>query len=166
MKKYTIIISLMALLLLLLAAGCSNFGFQNGMITADITLSAETITGIIDSLSLDKDSFVGRIDDISFIEPNIMRITGEFRTDVKGGEKAAGTVDFAFDVGEDGVSVKIVNSTIPNLDVDSPKVQSFNNSLANALGNFANANSEKKGGITDIKVKDDALVITIGVKVK
>lgn len=166
MKKQIrpLILLLMLFVLLLMVSGCSNFGFKNGMVTADITLSAETLTGIVDSLSLDNDSFVGRIDDIEFIEPNIMRITGEFR--LKGSEKQSGSIDFAFDVTDDGLSVKVVNSTVPNLDTNSQPVQSFNQSLANALGNFASANSEKKGGITDIKVKDDALVITVGVKVR
>ncbi len=155
----------LALALLMLATlGCSNFGYENGTVTMDISLSADSLNKIIGGLSLDEESFVGKIDTIEFVEPNIMRITGEFR--LKGGNKASGSVDFAFDVTQDGFRVSVVDSSVPGLNQDSVLIKTFNRALEKALGAFVMKDSQGRGGITDVKVKDDQLVFTVSVNVQ
>lgn len=165
MKLTRRLLPFLALALLMLAAlGCSNLGYKNGTVTMDISLSADKLNKIIDGLSLDEESFVGKVDSIEFIEPNIMRITGEFR--LKGGNKASGSVDFAFDVTEGGFHVSVVDSTVPGLNQDSVVIKTFNKALEKALGAFVMEDSQGRGGITDVKVEDDELVFTVSVKLQ
>jgi hypothetical protein len=157
-------ILLLTLTILLLAAlGCSNLGFQDGAITVDVTLNASTLNNLVGKVGVDNGNIVGKIEKIELIEPNIMRITAEYKL----GEKTeSGSIDFAITTGGDGVKVEAVNSTLPGLEKDSPAVQRFNTALGNALGAFAAEKDERAAGITDIKVKDGSLVFTLSVKVK
>ncbi len=150
-------------LLVIAASGCGNLGYENGVVSVDMTLSAETLNGIVDSVGLESNGFVGKIEKIELIEPNIMRITGNFK--LLGKEKKGG-IDFAIETGRDGVWVNAVNSTIPGVTGDTPAVKTFSNALARALGAFVAQNGDKKAGVTDIKVKNGRLVFTLSLKVK
>ncbi len=161
--KRQILIFLTLALLMLAALGCSNLGYENGVVTADVTLSADSLNKIIDNIGVEGDNFVGKIEQVELIEPNIMRITGDFK--LLGNEKK-GSIDFAITTGKDGVNVDAVQSTIPGVDGNTPAVKTFSNALSNALSAFATKNNDGKGGITAIKVKNGELIFTLGVKVK
>ncbi len=161
--KRQILIFLTLALLMLAALGCSNLGYENGVVTADVTLSADSLNKIIDNIGVEGDNFVGKIEQVELIEPNIMRITGDFK--LLGNEKK-GSIDFAITTGKDGVNVDAVQSTIPGVDGNTPAVKTFSNALSNALSAFATKSNDGKGGITAIKVKNGELVFTLGVKVK
>ena len=163
MKHYSkmLIFGILALLVIA-ASGCSNLGYENGVVTIDVTLSADKLNKMVDSIKIDNDNFVGKIERIDLLEPNIMRISGDFKLL---GKERKGSIDFAITRGEAGVQVDAVSSTIAGVDANTPVVRAFSNALASTLNAFAAKNSDG-GGITDIKVKDDALVITVGVKVK
>ena len=165
MKRFTRYTILLLILTTLLVAvtGCSNFGFSDGAITMDVSLNADTLNNIVTSVGVDSDNVVGKIDKIELIEPNILRITAEYKLM---GKEQNGSIDFAITSGDNGVQVNVVNSTIPGLDNDSPAIKRFNNALGNALGAFAAKEKEGATGVTDIKVKDGKLVFTISVKVK
>jgi hypothetical protein len=165
MKKYTrnLTILLTLAVLLLVSLGCSNFGFQDGAITMDVTLNADTLNKIVSSVGIDSDNFVGKVQKIELVEPNIMRVTGEYKLL---NEEKSGTIDFAITKGDNGVQVNVVDSTIPGLDENSPAVKSFNDTLGTALNAFASEKNQGATGITDIKVKDGKLVLTLSVKVK
>ncbi len=164
MKHARHLMIFLALTLLMIAAsGCGNLGYENGVVSVDVTLSAETLNRIVDNVGIESDDFVGKIEKIELIEPNIMRITGDFKLL---GKERKGSIDFAIETGQDGVQVNAVNSTIPGMDGDSPAIQAFSNALAKALGAFAAENGDEKAGVTDIKVKDGQLVLTLSLKVK
>ena len=160
--RYAILV-LILVALLAVVTGCSNFGFSNGAITMDVSLNAGTLNNIVTSVGVDSDNFVGKIDKIELIEPNILRITAEYKLL---GKEQKGSIDFAISSGDNGVQVDVVNSTIPGLDNNSPAIKKFNDALGNALGAFAAKEKEGATGITDIKVQDGKLVLTISVKVK
>lgn len=162
MKRYKQIPIFLALALVMLTAlGCSNFGYKNGVVTADVSLGVTALNKIIDNVGIDSDKFVGKIEQVELIEPNIMRITGDFR--LLGKEKK-GSVDFAITTGEDGVKVDVVKSTIPGVDGNSKGVSAFTNALEGALNAFAS--KDGKGGVTDVKVQDGELVFSVSLKVK
>ena len=164
MKHTKRMIVFLALALLVLAAlGCSNFGYEDGAVTVDVTLSADTLNKIVDNIGIEGDDFVGKIEQIELIEPNIMRITGDFK--LLGKEKK-GSIDFAITTGDGDVKVDVVSSTMPGVDGDTPAVKTFSNALGKALSAFAMKDNDGKGGITDIKVKDGQLVFTLSLKVK
>jgi len=148
-------------LLTLLALGCSNVGYNNGVVTTDVTVSAVAMNKIVDNARIDSDSFVGKVEQIDFIEPNIMRVTGEFKML---GKDQKGSVDFAITTGDGRVQVDAVNSTIAGVDGNSKVVRTFSNALESALNVFAS--KDGKGGVTDVKVADGKLVLTVAVKIK
>ena len=162
MRHYRKILVLFTLALLMIAAlGCSNFGYENGMVTVDVTLGVDTLNKIVDNVGIDSDDFVGKIEQIGLLEPNIMRITGDFKLL---GKENKGSVDFSITEGANGVKVDVISSTIPGVDENSKGVSAFTNALEGALNAFAN--KDGKGGITDIKVKDEQLVFTLSMKVQ
>lgn len=164
MKRYRNILILMSLALVTIAAlGCSNFGYENGVVTVDVTLGVDTLNKIVDNVGIDSDDFVGKVERIELIEPNIMRITGDFKLL---GTAKNGSIDFAITTGKDGVHVDVVKSTIPGVDGNTPAVKTFSKALGKALSAFAAENSDSKGGITDINVKDGQLVFTLSLKVQ
>ncbi len=162
MRQFRLLLSVLILALLMSTVlGCSNLGYHNGVVTMDVTLSADALNKIVDKVGIDSDGFVGKIEKVELIEPNILRITGDFKLL---GKENKGSVDFALTLGNEGVQVDAVHSTIPGVDGNTPVVKTFSNALASALNAFVVENSD--GGITDLKVKDGSLVITVGVKVK
>ena len=150
-------------LLMLMAVGCSNLGYQNGTVSLDVKLSANNLNTLVAKASDDEDSFIGKDNKIELIEPNLMRISGDFH--LGEGKRASGTVDFAITSTESGPSIQVVASDVPGLDVNGAVVRAFNKTLAAALGEAASSKHEG-GGITDIKVKDGKLVISVAMKVK
>jgi len=164
MKHYRNILMLICLTLLMLAAlGCSNLGYKNGAVTVDVTLGVDALNKIVHNVGIDGNNFVGKIERVELIEPDIMRITGDFKLF---GNAKSGSIDFAITTGQNGVSVDVVKSTIPGVDGNTPAVKTFSKALGKALSAFAADNSDSKGGITDIKVKDGQLVFTLSLKVK
>ncbi len=154
----------LALSLLMMAAlGCSNFNYKNGAVMVDVKMSADSLNKIVDNVGLESDDFVGKIEKIELIEPNIMRITGDFK--LLGKEKK-GSIDFAITTDGGDVKVDVVDSTMPGVDGETPAIKSFSNALSKALSAFAAEGKDSKGGITDIKVKDGQLVFTLSLKVK
>ncbi len=165
MKKHlrlSLLLFTLAMLLLAVTA-CSNLNFSNGAISVDVTLSASTLNNIVSKVGVDNDNFVGKIEKIELIEPNIMRVTADYKL---GNKAESGSIDFAISSGDDGVHVEAVNSTMAGLQTDSPVIKRFNAALGNALGAFAAEKNDRSAGITDIKVKDGELVITLSLKVK
>ncbi len=158
-KRHLAILLILALLMLG-ALACSNFGYNDGVVTADVTVSAASLNKIVESVRVESDNFVGKVESVDLIEPNIMRVTGEFKILDK---DQKGSVDFAITTGQDGVQVDAVGSTMAGVDGNSKGVRAFTSALETALNIFAS--KDGGGGITAVQVKEGQLVFTVSVKV-
>ena len=164
MKSTKQSVLLVILVLLMLAAvGCSNFGYQDGKVSMDIKLGADNLNKLVARASEGENSFIGKDNKIELVEPNLMRISGDFH--LGEGQRASGTVDFAITSTENGANIQIVESNVPGLDVDGPVVNTFNKALGGALSEAASTKNDG-AGITGIQVKDGKLVISVTMKVK
>jgi len=159
-----LIIVLILSTLALAALGCSNFGYKNGVASIDLSLNIGKLNSIVSGIGGNDSDFIGKIDKIELIAPNVMRITGDFR--LEEGKVEPGSIDFAFTAHNGVLAVQVVQVNLSGLSLDSGIVQSFNSALGNALGNEAADQSQGKGGVTNVQVRDNKLVITVAIKVK
>lgn len=157
-----LILTLLALMLAVV--GCSNVGYQNGVVSVDVKLGVDALNQIVSNIGGEDSHFIGKIEKIELIEPNQMRITGDFK--LESGDVQPGVIVFEFSSHDGKLGVQVVSMDVSGLSLDSGIIQSFNNALGNALGNEAADQSQSKGGISDVQVKDGKLVITVAIKLK
>ena len=159
-----LIIVLILMMLALTALGCSNLGYQNGVVSIDLSLNIGKLNSIVSGIGGKDSDFIGKIDKIELIEPNIMRITGDFR--LESGKVEPGSIDFAFAARNGALAVQVEQVDVSGLSLDSPVIKKFNDTLGKAFNAEVANSNENQSGVSDVKVKDNKLVITVKIKVK
>jgi len=160
----TLIIVLIVTVLAMTALSCSNFSYQNGTASIDLSLNISKLNSIVSGIGGKDSDFIGKIDKIELIEPNIMRITGDFR--MENGKVEPGSIDFAFAARNGALAVQVVQVDISGLSLDSPVIIKFNDTLGKAFNvEVANSNNNQSG-VSDVQVKNNKLVISVKIRVK
>ncbi len=143
----------LAVVCLVALGACSNLSFEDGQATVDINLDESAINGVIGNIDERSDTrLLDDVTSIDFIEPNIVRANG-----TKDGQP--GSFDMTFTAEDNSIRVEVTAVDIEGVELTSDAVTDLNEELT--AGFQQSANSEGDSGVSDVRVEDDQLVITV-----
>ncbi len=134
-------------------AACSNLSVEDGQASFDVNLDESAINGVIGNVDERSDTrLLDDVTSIDFIEPNIVQAIG-----TKDGQP--GSYDMTFTAEDNSIRVEVTAVDIEGVELTSDVVTDLNEELTEGFQESANAESDS--GVTDVKVEDDQLVITV-----
>ncbi len=143
----------LAVVWLVALGACSNLSFEDGQATVDINLDESAINGVIGNIDERSDTrLLDDVTSIDFIEPNIVRANG-----TKDGQP--GSFDMTFTAEDNSIRVEVTAVDIEGVELTSDAVTDLNEELT--AGFQQSANAEGDSGVSDVRVEDDQLVITV-----
>jgi hypothetical protein len=148
------------------AAACGA-DYKDGTLTVPITIKEATINNLLNDKEVkltdekhEQSVLLDSITALNFREPNIVRVLGVRH---RGTERSSGSFDLAFRAENKALVVAVTDVQIPGLSLDSPEVKHLNAKLTQKLG--AEADKERKGGITEARVRGRTIELTLSVPI-
>jgi hypothetical protein len=164
-KKYAF--SVLILMMILSTLAC-NFGLKNGNITTTITLKKDNLMQIINTTqsiagTVSETDLPVEIQDINFIEPDKIRLTGLYGASDT--ERVKGEIEITFSVENDKPKVDITTVNIPGVDLASDSIKKLNEKLSGLLNDQISLAGEN-AVIKTIIVTDDAVKIDVAIPLR
>src|SRR5690606_12291356 len=139
------------------ACGIMSVSTEGGELTIGVNISenqVNTLTGNVFQTDTGDEFLFDQITSVDLLEPNVMRVFG---TTADG---TAGRYHMTTDPADETLQLEVVAVDVPGVTLDDPRVQAANDELAEAFLNNARSDGES-GGVTDVAVVADELVLTI-----
>ncbi len=144
---------MLAMVLVIALAACSNLSVEDGQASFDVNLDEDAINGVIGNVDERSDvPLLDEVTSIDFIEPNVVRANG-----TKDGQP--GSYDMAFTAEDNSIRVEVTAVDIEGMELTSDAVTDLNEELT--AGFQESANAEGESGVSEVRVEDDQLVITV-----
>ncbi|HEX2368140.1 MAG TPA: hypothetical protein VHM94_02785 [Acidimicrobiia bacterium] len=145
--------TMLAMVLVVALAACSNLSFEDGQATFDVNLDEDAINSVIGTV--DERTQAPLLDDVTsidFIEPDVVRATG-----TKDGQP--GSYDMTFTAADNSIRVEVTAVDIEGMELTSDAVTDLNEELTSSFEE--SADPEGDSGVSEVRVEDDQLVITV-----
>jgi hypothetical protein len=164
LKKYAFFVLISLVILSTLAC---NFGFQNGNIAMTVTLKRDNLMQLINSAqgvagSVSDKELVIEVQDIQFIEPDKVRLTGFYGP--PNSVRMNGEVELTFSIENEQPKVEVSWVNIPGLDLASDFVKDINEKLSGLIRDQISQSGEN-ALIKAIYVAEDAVKIDVEIPV-
>jgi hypothetical protein len=155
--------------MLVLFAGCSigNLGFginiDDGQLTATVRIGQEAVNKLIDrageSVKVDDDDFLKELYGIDFVEPDTIRIDGEYQ--LADGSISRGVIDVEVQALAGLIKLRVTDVNVAGLTLNSPAISELNEELAREFARDVGRHGYSGDGIADVTVTNDALEVTV-----
>jgi len=139
------------------ACGIMSVSTEGGELTIGVNISenqVNTLIGNVFQTDTGDEFLFDEITSVDLLEPNVMRVFGTMA------DGTAGSYDMTIDAADETLQLEVVAVDVPGVTLDDPRVQAANDELAEAFLNNARSDGES-GGVTDVAVVADELVLTI-----
>ena len=144
---------MLAMVIVIALAACSNLSVEDGQASFDVTLDEEAINSLVEAADERTDArLLDDITSLDFIEPDVVRVVG-----TKDGEP--GSFDMTFTAEDNTIRVEVTAVDIEGMELTSDEVTDLNEELSASFQESADA--EGDSGVSEVKVVDDQLVITV-----